>query len=918
MDDLLDVLLRLAVPLCLVWLAGWILGAMGFFRARRALNEVAALRRELAQAIAAPVAPAVPVSPTSIPQAPISEHASQADEVEPLVAETAAAAFARVGEAAPAGEAESIAAREPGPPPSTSGPPPPGPPRPGQSPSGPSAPGAPPERIDIEALLTMRWGVWLGAVALVMAGVFLVRYAAEQGMLGPGPRCGLAGLLGLALIAGAEWLRGWENVPSKVADQAAPALAAGGVAVLFGAAYGAGVLYAMVPPLVGFGMMAAASLVGLALSLRHGQVVAAVGLIGAFVTPALVQTDNPSLPGLFCYLLFVTVAALAVVRYTAWIWLGWATTIAGAVWVLVAIAGGVGTDAWAPALFVPATAALNLALPPAEALDHDVGRRLAWVPLAVLGVAGLLLASLDQEWATRAGVLLLTPVTIAKAAREPRLRLLPFVAAVLFLLLLIGWSIDIREFPDFAAPPGRWTPAVVRALTETAAFMAGCFAASGLWFERKAARPLAWSSLTASVPVLTLAVCYARVAGFSPRLDWALFALLLAAGLSGAAAAALREQGRWAAADADGRAHAGVHAAGAVAALALGCAMILREHWLTVAVSLFLPALAWVEATVELPPLRKVALAVAAVVLSRLLLNWYMLGYLFGGMPVADGLLVAYGVPAASFALAAVMFGRRGDDLTVGVLEAGSVAFVTVLVALEIHHAASPHAFVPGEMGFVEAAQHVASLGVLAVATMRIATRLQRPMLHWAWRIQGGAALAGGVLLILLNPLLTGEQVGHTPLLDWLLPAYLLPACLAAVARRSPATAQPAWLRQALGGYALVAGFAWITLEVRHLFHPGPMGMPDVPVGDAELWAWSGAWLAYGAALMAAGIRIGAKPLRLAALAIIGLTAAKVFLVDMSGLVGLWRVVSFLGLGLTLISLGAVYRRFVATGEAIG
>jgi uncharacterized membrane protein len=91
------------------------------------------------------------------------------------------------------------------------------------------------------------------------------------------------------------------------------------------------------------------------------------------------------------------------------------------------------------------------------------------------------------------------------------------------------------------------------------------------------------------------------------------------------------------------------------------------------------------------------------------------------------------------------------------------------------------------------------------------------------------------------------------------------------------------------------------------------MTMPEVPVTDAELWAWSGAWLAYGAALMAAGIRLGAKPLRLAALAIIGLTAAKVFLVDMSGLEGLWRVVSFLGLGLTLISLGAVYRRFVAT-----
>jgi uncharacterized membrane protein len=34
----------------------------------------------------------------------------------------------------------------------------------------------------------------------------------------------------------------------------------------------------------------------------------------------------------------------------------------------------------------------------------------------------------------------------------------------------------------------------------------------------------------------------------------------------------------------------------------------------------------------------------------------------------------------------------------------------------------------------------------------------------------------------------------------------------------------------------------------------------------------------------------------------------------MSGLVGLWRVLSFLGLGLTLIALGAVYRRFVDKG----
>jgi len=41
----------------------------------------------------------------------------------------------------------------------------------------------------------------------------------------------------------------------------------------------------------------------------------------------------------------------------------------------------------------------------------------------------------------------------------------------------------------------------------------------------------------------------------------------------------------------------------------------------------------------------------------------------------------------------------------------------------------------------------------------------------------------------------------------------------------------------------------------------------------------------------------------------IGLTIAKVFLIDMSGLTGLTRVASFLGLGLSLSGLAWVSRR---------
>ncbi|HTI81228.1 MAG TPA: DUF2339 domain-containing protein [Acetobacteraceae bacterium] len=821
---------------------GWLLGVVGFFRTLGVWRELRELRRTVAglHTATTPTTSLPQIEPMAAqPSAPLPQpEVFSAEPVAPLIS-----------------VAEPVRAARP----------------------------------DIETLLTARWGVWLGSAALVLAGVFLVRYAVDQGLLGPAPRCVLAAILGVVLIAAAEWLRGHEILRPAVADNASPGLAAGGVAVLFGASYGAGAMYELVPPAIGFILMAAASVAGIVLSLRYGQLVGAVGLLGAFGSPALVNTENPSIPGLYGYLLFVTATALTVVRYAAWIWLGWATTIAGAAWVVLAVLGGAGSEVWAPALFVPAAAALNLGLLPDAALDHPIGRKLAFIPCAALGAAGLLLAIADQSWMPRIGVLLLAPLFVWHASREARLSLLQFLGAALFLALLATWRTEESE----------------QSVLFTAALMSGFFAVSGLTLERRPVSPLPWASLAASIPVLALAICYTRITEFQPRIDWAGFAALLAAGLTGTTARALRD---------DARQRAGVHAAGAVAALALGCAMFLRDEWLTVAMSLFLPALAWIAAQVDLPPLRRVALTVATVVLVRLLLNWYVLDYGFGQWPVVNDLMLAYGVPGIAFALAAVLFRRGGDDATVGVLEAGSAAFLTVLVALEVRHSFGPPAgLAEPEIGFPEAALHVSSLGVVCLVTLHIAERLRRPMLHIAWRVQGALALIGGILLLVANPAVTDAPVGTLPLLDWLLPAYLLPALLAVAASRHRALAHVPKLRMVLEGYGLLTGLVWLTLEVRHLFDGDSISLAEIPVSDAELWAWSGAWLAYGVIVMGIGIHGGVKHVRLAALGIVGLAAAKVFLVDMSSLVGLWRVVSFLGLGLVLIGLGAAYRHLAGS-----
>src|SRR5207247_7838323 len=71
----------------------------------------------------------------------------------------------------------------------------------------PSAVAAPPPTRSLEESLTSRWFVWLGAVAVALSGTFLVKYAIDEGWLGPATRCVLGFLLGICLALAGEWLR---------------------------------------------------------------------------------------------------------------------------------------------------------------------------------------------------------------------------------------------------------------------------------------------------------------------------------------------------------------------------------------------------------------------------------------------------------------------------------------------------------------------------------------------------------------------------------------------------------------------------------------------------------------------------------------------------------------------------------------
>ena len=78
-----------------------------------------------------------------------------------------------------------------------------------------------------------------------------------------------------------------------------------------------------------------------------------------------------------------------------------------------------------------------------------------------------------------------------------------------------------------------------------------------------------------------------------------------------------------------------------------------------------------------------------------------------------------------------------------------------------------------------------------------------------------------------------------------------------------------------------------------------------------EQYTYSAVWLVYGVVLLLAGIALRSQPARLASAAVIMLTVAKVFLFDMAGLTGIFRALSFIGLGLVLVGIGYLYQRLL-------
>jgi uncharacterized membrane protein len=291
------------------------------------------------------------------------------------------------------------------------------------------------------------------------------------------------------------------------------------------------------------------------------------------------------------------------------------------------------------------------------------------------------------------------------------------------------------------------------------------------------------------------------------------------------------------------------------------------------------------------------------------------------GSAVLNALIPGYLVPAM-FAVVLTWFVRRlQPDHWKTAAGSGALALSLAYLVLQTR------IFFHGPMIEAGLGAGVAELGVdasiflaIAIAFTYATEAARQAELSLVAMVTTALALAVGVVGLgyYANPICTGDAIAGNGIFNSLLLGYGLPAflaiMLAPLARRLGAALAPVPFDVPASVAAIAWLFAFVTLETRWAFQGENLWYLR-PTGEGEWYAYSAVWLALGILLLAYGLWRRADPPRLASSAFVTASVAKVFLFDLSGLEGILRAASFIGLGLCLIGIGLTYQKLVFTQQ---
>jgi uncharacterized membrane protein len=779
-----------------------------------------------------------------------------------------------------------------------------------------------------EERIGTRWVVWVGGLTLALGGFFLVRYSIEQGLLGPGVRVLLGGLFALALLAAGEWTRRKESLaaiePLPIANIPA-ILTAAGTAVAFATVYAAYALYDFLVPATAFILLGMVALGTLAAALLHGPALAGLGIAAAFATPILVSSEKPDFWALYLYLAVVTAAAFGLARIRLWRWLAVTTIVLATLWTFPCLQCGpsmVGPHAFhVIAGFILAALLVVCGFmfgPPAEQgrIEPISSGALA---ATLLGATMIVLSSFHADTAMIVFALLVAGTLFVAWRTDAAAGAIVAASAFVF-IVFAEWA--IRGNPDMLVLPGGPLPGIGPNATDgsvslhliAAASFAVGFGAAGFLAQGRSVSaivPVVWSACAVFTPLALLIALYARIAHLDRSIPFAILAVVLAAAFGAATESLSKREHR------PGLPISiALFATGTLAAIALALTFALEKGWLTIALALMSLGTAWISMQRPIPFLRWLSAILAGIVTARIAYEPLIVGGSVGATPIFNWLLWGYGIPALSFWGGSILLRRRGDDAPLRMVESAAILFTVLLAFMEIRHWANGGDVYRNFPDLTEIALQVCVALAMAIGLERLRLRTKSIVHNVAAVLLTGFAGLASVfgLLTLELPIITFIPIEGV-FINQLLLDYALPAVLALLLSHVVAGRRPPAYANTIAAGSLMLALAYLTLEIRRIYHG-----PDLTVGmttGAEQYTYSIAWLAFGVVLLGAGILFNSQRARLASAIVIALTIAKVFVIDISTLTDVYRALSFICLGLVLLPIGWLYQRILFRRPAL-
>lgn len=762
--------------------------------------------------------------------------------------------------------------------------------------------------------------VWLGAVALAFAGFFLVKYSIEAGLIGPAVRVTMGIIFGLALLYAGNLVRRKPEFSNGA--RIAQALSGAGIAVLYAGVYAAAGLYHLITPLAGFTGMAVITAVATALSVWYGRPIALLGLMGGFLTPALVGSPHPQASLLFSYLLLVFAGLIAVIRSRGWWSMGIPAIIGSFLWVPVWLCCRnfkPGDTVWI-GVFLFAACGTVVAASKKQYEEDCAGLGDLSTATSVLNYLALCGATvLMGMTAARAGFGmtgwclfgLLAASGMALAYANPKLYgLLPWTSTAVSSAMLAAWQYDtVREFAPVLG--------IIALLHVAGAYI----------LQSRSRDPLIWGGLTGVAALDFYLIGYFKIHFHPFYSDIPLFWGIQALALAVIATWVLIHLVERIPAEYPRKQHLLAVYAGIVAAfLSIGLTIELKREFLSVAIAAEVLAVSWINTKTDIRALRLIG-ALLACMFGFLLIPQVLLVvqlaafslveaklYLQENIPIVNWPVFQLGVPSLCFMTASRLLRAEKDDRLVFSLEAAAIGLSGLMayyLTRHIFHWDQNVLFI--KPGFVERGVTTNVFFMTGLACLWAGGKFERKAVVLGGLVLSGIAIfrIGYFDFILHNPLFSAQNVGGLPIFNGLPLPYGLPILwIWAGMKIYPAFGKIDWKKFGCGAMLLLA-FMLVSMNVRQIFHGARLDVVAVDTGNAEIYAYSAVWLLFGLVLLFFGTLRRNGMMRTASLPVVLLTVAKVFLYDASALHGLWRVLSFFCLGLCLLATSWFYSCFV-------